>query len=475
MSHDTRKASHDSDLPPRFRAFLLDRWRPFDAAPPTPVSPAFAARRARLSAAMPGVHLVVPTGHEKVRANDTHHRFRPGSDFAWLTGNHEPDSVLVLVAQADGTHRSVLYVEPVNRTDTTFFTDRNKGELWVGRRLGVDMSQIRYAVDEARSLAELRAELAALTGPRALLRGVDPALDAVLPPAEHDARLGATSSELRLVKDDDEVAALEAVIHSTQRGFEDVLRGLSSFRTERDVEVAFFARARTEGNDVGYGTIAAAGDNATILHWTRNDAPLVPGTLLLLDAGVEGHDLYTADITRTFPIGGRFSPEQRAIYDLVWRASREAIAMIRPGVDFMAPNRRAMTVLAQGLEALGLLPSADEALADEHQFYRRYSLHNISHMLGIDVHDCARARQETYKFGALRPGMVFTVEPGLYFQRDDLSVPERYRGIGVRIEDDILVTADGHRNLSAHLPSQADEVEAWMARCAAEAVTPSWR
>jgi Xaa-Pro aminopeptidase len=224
-------------------------------------------------------------------------------------------------------------------------------------------------------------------------------------------------------------------------------------------------RARVEGNDVGYNTIAASGAHACVLHWTRNDGPLRRSDLLLLDAGVEAHTLYTADITRTLPISGRFSKEQRAIYDLVHAAQAAAFKAVKPGNDFMEPNRCAMRVLAEGLERLGILPtSAEEALRQEHQFYKRYSLHNVSHMLGLDVHDCAQARHEAYKFGKLRAGMVLTVEPGLYFQVDDLTVPKKYRGIGVRIEDDVVVTDRGMRNLSGGIPSAADDVEAWMAR-----------
>ncbi|HXX32080.1 MAG TPA: M24 family metallopeptidase, partial [Myxococcaceae bacterium] len=192
--------------------------------------------------------------------------------------------------------------------------------------------------------------------------------------------------------------------------------------------------------------------------------PLRRDELLLLDAGVEGKSLYTADITRTLPISGRFSREQREIYELVHAAQAAGFEAVRPGNDFLEPNRRAMKVLAQGLEGLGILEDAARALAEEHQFYKRYSLHNVSHMLGLDVHDCAQARLEAYKFGKLRPGMVLTVEPGLYFQEDDLTVPARYRGIGVRIEDDVLVTARGMRNLSRAIPSEASAVERWMAR-----------
>jgi Xaa-Pro aminopeptidase len=219
-----------------------------------------------------------------------------------------------------------------------------------------------------------------------------------------------------------------------------------------------------EGNDIGYNTIAAAGEHACILHWVKNEGDVRPGTLLLLDAGVEAHTLYTADITRTLPVSGRFSREQRQIYELVHAAQAVAFDEVRPGRDFLDPNRAAMKVLADGLERLGILEDAAEALSDQNQFYKRYSLHNVSHMLGLDVHDCAQARAETYKFGQLKPGMVLTVEPGLYFQTDDLTVPARFRGIGVRIEDDVLVTAKGMRNLSADIPSEAAAVEGWMAK-----------
>jgi Xaa-Pro aminopeptidase len=342
-----------------------------------------------------------------------------------------------------------------------------KGELWVGPRLGVAESRARFAVDEARGLAELEPFLQQrAAGPRRLLRGFAPALDKLLFPAPEDRDRGFAQalSEMRLVKDALEVRELETVIASTKRGFEDVIASLRDAASERAVEGVFNLRARVEGNDCGYGTIAAAGPHACILHWTRNDGRLEKGDLLLLDAGVEGHSLYTADITRTLPISGKFSAAQREIYELVHAAQAAAFTGVAPGNDFLEPNRRAMRVLAEGLERLGILPSsAEEALRDEHQFYKRYSLHNVSHMLGLDVHDCAQARQEAYKHGRLRPGMVLTVEPGLYFQVDDLTVPKRYRGIGVRIEDDVLVTARGMRNLSEDIPSRAADVERWMA------------
>ena len=245
--------------------------------------------------------------------------------------------------------------------------------------------------------------------------------------------------------------------------FEDVVRRLPKLKSEREIEGIFNLRARVEGNDVGYGTIAATGANATILHWTRNDGKVRRGDLLLLDAGVEGNELYTADVTRTVPISGHFTRPQRQIYELVHRAQAAAFAEVRPGRHFLDPHKAAMVVLAEGLYALGILKTKPEvALADEHQFYKRYSLHNVSHMLGLDVHDCAQARSQNYKYGELKAGMVLTVEPGLYFQLDDLTVPRQYRGIGVRIEDDVLVTSKGHSNLTSDFPSTLKDVEAWV-------------
>ena len=284
---------------------------------------------------------------------------------------------------------------------------------------------------------------------------MSPAVDGALPEETgRDKELATALSEMRLIKDAQEVRELSAAIASTRRGFEDVIAGLRTARHEREVEGIFNLRARVEGNDIGYNTIAAAGEHACILHWVKNEGALRPGTLLLLDAGVEAHTLYTADITRTLPVSGRFSREQRQIYELVHAAQAAGFAEVKPGKDFLDPNRAAMKVLAEGLERLGILDDAAVALADQNQFYKRYSLHNVSHMLGLDVHDCAQARAETYKFGQLKPGMVLTVEPGLYFQTDDLTVPARYRGIGVRIEDDVLVTPRGMRNLSRRLPER---------------------
>jgi Xaa-Pro aminopeptidase len=467
--------SYDSEVPPNLLEFMLRSWRPKGTRLPKALRDAasFRARRERLSKRFPGELLVIPTGHRKVRANDTYYSFRPGTDFYYLTGVLEPDCVLLLVPRGD-THEQLLFVEPnPGKSDATFFTDRNKGELWEGPRLGVSESARRYAIG-CQPLAALESTIAtglAAAGGRArVLRGHSAANEALVrvevqAQAQRDQELATCLSEMRLLKDAGEVRALQSAMEATKRGFEDVIARLKTARSERELEGVFWTRARMEGNDVGYTSIVASGAHACTLHWKHNDGAIRKGDLLLLDAGIEGHSLYTADITRTLPISGRFSREQRAVYDIVLAAQQAALAKVRPGNDFMEPNRAAMVVLAAGLERLGILGMpATEALRDENQFYRRYSLHNVSHMLGLDVHDCAQARAQNYKYGKLEAGMVLTIEPGLYFQTDDLTVPTRYRGIGVRIEDDVLVTAKGHRVLSGSLPREAPEVEQWMRR-----------
>ncbi len=462
--------SYDPATPDTLCEFMLEHWGerpPHPDAGPLRHLPNFVARRRKLSAMFPGETLVVATGHPKVRANDTHYPFRAGSDFFYLSGNMEPDCVLVMCPTVDG-HASTLFVEPSGRTDPSFFTDRVRGEFWAGPRLGVEASAARYGMDECRSMRELEGYLGTLAGRAGdklrVLRGFSDAVDQALPGGGDHAAFAVALSEMRLLKDTVEIDELQRAVDSTQRGFEDVIAALPSAPTERYIEGIFALRARTDGNDVGYGSIVASGAHACILHWTRNDGILNPGELLLLDAGVEGRALYTADITRTLPISGRFSAPQRAIYDLVYAAQEAAIQAVKPGADYLEPNRVAMAILAQGLHDLGILQvSVEEALREDQQLYRRYSLHNVSHMLGIDVHDCARAREQEYKLGTLTPGMVLTVEPGLYFQPDDLTVPAQYRGIGVRIEDDVLVTETGFRNLSAAIPRTAEDVERWIA------------
>ena len=217
---------------------------------------------------------------------------------------------------------------------------------------------------------------------------------------------------------------------------------------------------------VGYDSICAASDHANTLHWIRNTGPVHPGDLVLLDAGVEVESLYTADITRTLPVDGTFTDAQREIYDAVYAAQQAGMDAIKPGATFSDIHAAAIRVIAEHLHAWGLLPEGidvEATLDDEHgQYHRRWMGHGTSHHLGIDVHDCALATREQYLDAELQVGMVLTVEPGLYFKADDLLAPERFRGIGVRIEDDVLVTQDGCENLSAAMPRASADVEAWI-------------
>lgn len=473
------QASHDTAPPQALVEFMMQGWKEPSRrqAAKVPGLARHVARRAALSARFPGEALVIPTGHEKIRANDTTYRFRPGSDFYYLTGNPEPDCVLVLAPRAGGGHAAILFTEPeVDRSTPAFFTDRARGALWVGPRLGLSGSKARYGVDEALALKDLEPYLTALSGrkvPRRGVRGLSPQVDGLLaaaapsPEDERDKELAFALASLRMHKDAAEVAALEEAIASTKLAYEALLRALRRAKTERALEVAFDAQARLSGHGVGYGTIVAGGPHATVLHWTHNDGPLEKGKLVLVDAGVEGEAIYTADITRTFPVSGKFSREQRAVYDLVTEAQDAAIAAVRPGNDFVEPHRAAMRVLAFGLQRLGILrEDPEEALREDRQTYKRYTLHNTSHMLGLDVHDNAAAN---YRPGKLEPGMVLTVEPGLYFQREDQTVPPRYRGIGIRVEEDVLVTRSGCRVLSEPIPRRSKDVEAWIARLWAKA------
>ncbi len=475
--------------------FMSQGWAAAEPTDPIPSAgvASLAQHREALSRRFPGEWLVVPTGGLKVRANDTDYRFRPGSDFAWLTGYHEPDAVLVMAPVAGG-HESVLYATPrSDRSGPGFFTDFRYGELWVGPRMGLEEASVVLGIRTAE-LSDLAGALKASEGDRVrVLRGMAGEVDALVAPASNpdgpsaepngttaldaqgdgvaasdaqpDIELALALAELRLIKDGYEIGCLQAAADSTAIAFEDVVRSLDQAQShsERWVEGTFNRRARTEGNDIGYETIAACGAHACTLHWTRNDGPVRPGSLLLLDAGVEGPELYTADVTRTIPVSGRFDPAQRDVYEAVWRAQRAGLDQCRPGNNFMDPHRAAMAVLAEWLVERGILTcSTEDALDEENRWYVRYTLHGTSHMLGLDVHDCGAARNE-HRNLELAPGMVITVEPGCYLQPDDLSVPPQYRGIGVRIEDDVVITEDGHIVLSSSLPTAPNDVEAWMA------------
>ena len=471
-----------------FRDFVAEGWdrTPLDAqalaaAGFTP------ARRSKVSEAFPGERLVIPAGSLKVRSNDTDYRFRAHSAFIHLTGletDSEPDAVLVFEPE-DEAHTVTLYFRPRAGSDTVeFFSDSRYGEYWVGPRADLEaMSTMTGIATESSATVDdaITKDLGAISV--RLVRQADVRIDSVIDVARTqvqadletsaagDAELAQQLSELRLIKDEYEVEAMREAVAITRSGFDNVVASLPKAvahrRGERIIETAFETAARSDGNGIGYDTIAAAGNHACTLHWIRNDGEVREGDLVLVDAGAEADSLYTADITRTLPVSGTFTEVQAKIYDTVHEASDAAFAVaadhVNREVKFREIHEAAMEVIAHRLEEFGILPvSAAQSLSPEGQHHRRWMVHGTSHHLGLDVHDCAQARAEMYLDAALEPGMVFTIEPGLYFKTDDLLLPEEFRGNGVRIEDDVLVTADGVENLSAGFPRTRAEVEAWV-------------
>ncbi len=420
---------------------------------------------------------VVPTATHKIRNHDSHYRFRPDSDFWYLTGFAEPEAVLVLVPRAGRTGpESVLFLREKDREQ----------EIWNGRRLGVAAAPAALGVDEARPIERLAVDLPALlegcerivyrTGVdetrdrmmletlsrlRARARGlVSPPIDLLdTAPLVHELRLKKSPEEIEILR---RAAALtrEAHLAAMQRARPGVL--------ECEVDAALeHAFRRLGSTGPAYTPIVAGGANATILHYVENDDPLRDGDLLLVDAGGEC-EYYACDVTRTFPVGARFSPDQRALYEVVLQSQLAAIEEVRPGAAFTAPHERAVRVLCDGLVRHGLLQGpVDEVIRSSS--YRRFYMHRTSHWLGLDVHDCgAYARDGASRL--LEPGMVLTVEPGLYVAPDDDTVDARWRGIGIRIEDDVLVTAAGREVLTQGIPKSVEEIESTRARRTLEPV-----
>ena len=493
-----------------FRDFIGSGWGPRPEGLPSrsEAAPWAAARREALGSLFPGERLVLPAGTLKVRNNDCDYRFRPHSAFAHLAGtgtDFEPDAVLVLeplsapgretgtkaaAAQAPDTptHEAVLYFRPrASRSSQEFYGDPRYGELWVGVRPSLEEVEASTGMRCAH-IDSLPDALAKDAGPGAVrLRVVAEADESVTAlvtttrqqvgletgevAAEVDAGLAEAASELRLIKDPWEIDQLRAAVAATKAGFDDLIRSIprarGHWRGERVLEGAFGAKAREEGNGLGYDTIAAAGNHANTLHWINNDGAVEPGQLVLVDAGVEVDSLYTADVTRTIPVDGRFTEAQRRIYQAVLDAADAAFTRAgTPGCRFKDIHAAAMEVIAARLEEWGMLPegvSAVDSLTPEGQYHRRWMVHGTSHHLGLDVHDCAQARREMYMEAELRPGMCFTIEPGLYFREDDLLVPAEMRGTGVRIEDDAVVREDGSvERLTQDIPRTVEEVEAWV-------------
>ena len=469
-----------------FKEFIVHGWAPYPKDLPDQVAAAVPARRRRdkVSAQFPGERLIIPAGGLRARSNDTDYRFRPHSAFAHLTGlgaDREPDAVLVL-EPADTGHHATLYFRPrAPRDSEEFYADSRFGELWVGRRASLEEMSALCDIPCA-SISDLPDHLHKNSDTipmRVLPTEPDPEIRKLIDEIRDDQERQTTDaidhefavalSELRLIKDAFEITEMREACRQTAMAFEAVAAGIPEAvrrgRGERWIEGIIGLHARHAGNAVGYDTIAAAGEHACTLHWIRNDGDLRDGELLLLDAGIELDSLYTADITRTLPISGAFTHEQRMVYDAVYEAQQAGIAAARPGVSFSDVHKAAVAVIAQHLDNWGLLPvSVTETLNAQGGQHRRWMVHGTSHHLGIDVHDCAQARQENYREGILQPGMIMTVEPGLYFKPDDELVPEPLRGIGVRIEDDILITSEGNENLSGMLPQGSAEVEAWMSK-----------
>ena len=466
--------SYDAPNANALAEFMKGGWAPspLEGVKPMDYLHFIEKRRKFLSAKYPNKRIIFPAGSQKVRSNDTYFVFRAHTEFTYYTGilanDVNPDSVLILEPNGD-SHDALLFVHPRSPRDTEeFYRNSQYGEFWIGRRLTLEETETIYGL-KVIEIEKLEQFLTKKTD-TLFVKGENSIVDKSADMSEADEKEFTTFlSEVRLIKDAYEIAETKKAVAATVRGFEDMVKVFDKAtqikRGERLIEGAFFTRARIDGNTLGYETIAASGSHACILHWIKNDGDVLSGDLILIDAGVEVESLYTADVTRCFPINGKFSPAQREIYQLVYEAQRAGIAAVKPGALFKDLTAAAHKVLAEGLAKMGVLPvPPEESLKPEVGLHRRWTVHGVSHMLGLDVHDCDGARSENYRDGVLREGMILTVEPGLYIHPDDELFPIEYRGIGVRIEDDVLVTKDGCEVLSAALPTQIDEVEAWMAK-----------
>ncbi len=450
---------------PGFREFVADGWGPADRAAHVVDGAALAAaeHRQRLSQAFPGRRIAVAAGRAPVRSNDSDYEFRPDSDFLWLTGCQAEGAVLVMLPSGD-THDAVLHLRaPAGPGESDFFASARDGELWIGPVPGLVEWSDALGI-ECRPLEALPTSVRGSYPAMLATRGVEPVLDALVTGDGGDLRR--VLSELRRIKDSWEITQLQAAVDASVLGFTEVAAALGEAERgggERWLQGTFDRRARTSGNGVGYSSIVAAGPHAPVLHWVRNDGAVPSDALVLMDAGVEAHTFYTADVTRTFPVSGEMSEPQRQVYELVHASHVAAMAEVRPGAEYRTFQQTAMRVLAEGLHDWGLLPvDVEESLDPKGQHHRRYIVCGVGHYLGLDVHDCAQSSAQAYHEGTLEEGMALTVEPGLYFHPNDLTVPEELRGIGVRIEDDLVVTGSGNRVLSDALPITADGISEWV-------------
>ncbi len=410
--------------------------------------------------------MLLPANDEKIRSNDSEYIFRQDSDHYYLTGLDEPEGCAALVVAANGDTKLVLFVRP---------RDREK-EIWTGRRAGVDGAKERFGADEAYTVAELDAKLPEVVNGAPTLwyrLGHDPHWDLrvvrILKELRAGARLGKRAPatvvdagrilhEMRLLKAPEELQRLRKAAEITAEAHMAAMRDGQPGRREHQVQAEIeYAFRRRGGSGPGYGTIVASGANSTILHYRAGDAPLRDGDVCLVDAGGE-YDFYTADVTRTFPVSGEFTNAQKTLYQLCLDVQKAGIEAVRPGTTLDAVHDLTVRKITEGLIGLGLLKgTADERIEDKS--YRKYYMHRTSHWLGMDVHDVGDYTVDG-KPRPLVPGMVLTVEPGIYVAEDDEGAPKEMRGVGIRIEDDVLVTPDGFQNLTEAVPKEIDEVEA---------------
>jgi Xaa-Pro aminopeptidase len=424
-----------------------------------------AARRQRLAQAMPGAVAVIPTSPERARNRDTQYPYRYDSYFHYLTGFQEPEAVLVIVA--DPAPRSILFCRERSA----------ERETWDGLRHGPEGARERFGFDEAQPIAKLDESMSGLLADRAALWypvGADPEWDAramrwlnavranarsgvAAPQQLHDVR--APLDDMRLVKDAQELAVMRKAAAISTGAHRRAMQATRPGRNEYEIEAELLYEFRRNGAQFpAYWPIVAGGANSCVLHYVSNDAPLADGALLLIDAGCE-LDGYAADITRTFPINGRYSGAQREVYELVLAAQRAAMDKVRAGNAWNEPHDAAVRVLAQGMLDLKLLAGSLDAVLEK-EAYKRFYMHRTGHWLGMDVHDAGDYKRAG-QWRALAPGMTLTVEPGLYIRAAD-DVPEPLRDIGVRIEDDVLVTESGCEVLTAEAPKAVADVEALM-------------
>lgn len=420
-------------------------------------------RRKRLLEMMDDGAAVIGSATQKVRTNDTEYPYRQDSDFYYLTGFEEDNTVLVLVSNGAET-KSVLFVQPKDESL----------ELWTGKRTGVEAAKARFDVDVASvedfavRLPDLLQNLPRLYG--AIFAGDDWFFEAktAAEKLRHKRETKRSVTQfvdvtqliraMRLIKDAAEIAQIRKGLEITATAHHHAMAvcrpGMMEFELQAEYEYTF---TKNGAYSDAYTTIVAGGDHANTLHYIKNDAPLQDGDLVLIDAGCE-YRHYATDITRTFPVNGRFTASQKAVYEAVLDAQLSVIDAIAPGVLRSDLHKKAERLLCSQLVRLGILDGEIDALL-EAKAHKKYFPHGIGHWMGIDVHDPAPYFDAKGNEIPLAAGMVLTIEPGLYLRADDEEVPEQYRGIGIRIEDDILVTESGCENLSAAVAKTVEEVE----------------